>query len=321
MLMLIFRRAQILKCPPIHAWRAYVGRFSFRSSVETTQLMAPKRGAQPRPSENETTANDPRDEYDVRSPPAKKASARIIAETAAAARPCTHCCTAVEAGATERRSGAAEDRAVATAQSATQTACTAQASARTMAEQQQQQHAAQHIGAHAHTADSNAECATPAARGLRHMMRSAERGRDADRTHQSDREESSKAQQDAAHNPVHTAGDEAHPHSPTRPRRVGAGAAGRAAGSGAPARLGHVRLGPLGGGARLELLDGAVEGALRDGAAGGAQAAQAPVVVAASVNLDALDAREHGLDVAGVEAVLAQVEREAVRPARGVGCV
>ena len=206
--------------------------------------MAPKRGAQPRPSETETTANDPRDECDVRSPPAKKASARIIAETAAAARPCTHCCTAVVAGATERRSDAAADRAVATAQSATQTAGTAQASAPTMAEQQQQQHAAQHIGAHAHTAYSNAECATPAARGLRHMMRSAERGRDADRTHQSDREESPKAQQDAAHNPVHTAVDEAHPHSTPPLTREHAGQRPRADGQGGALRAPVLPYGP-----------------------------------------------------------------------------
>ena len=218
--------------------------FSFRSSVKTTQLKAPKRGAQPRPSETETTAYDPRDECDVRSPPAKKASDRIIAETAAAARPCTHCCTAAVAGATERRSDPAADRAVATAQSATQTAGTAQASAPTMAEQQQQQHAAQHIGAHAHTAHSNAECATPAARGLRHMMRSAERGRDADRTHQSDREESPKAQQDAAHNPVHTAADEAHPHSTPPLTREHAGQRPRADGQGDALRAPVLPYGP-----------------------------------------------------------------------------
>ena len=217
---------------------------SFRSSVKTTQLMAPKRGAQPRPSDTETTAHDPRDECDVRSPPAKKASDRIIAETAAAARPCTHCCTAAVAGATERRSDPAADRAVATAQSATQTAGTAQASAPTMAEQQQQQHAAQHIGAHAHTAHSNAECATPAARGLRHMMRSAERGRDADRTHQSDREESPKAQQDAAHNPVHTAADEAHPHSTPPLTREHAGQRPRADGQGDALRAPVLPYGP-----------------------------------------------------------------------------
>ena len=227
----------------MHVYYEY-NTFSFRSSVKTTQLMAPKRGAQPRPSDTETTAHDPRDECDVRSPPAKKASDRIIAETAAAARPCTHCCTAAVAGATERRSDPAADRAVATAQSATQTAGTAQASAPTMAEQQQQQHAAQHIGAHAHTAHSNAECATPAARGLRHMMRSAERGRDADRTHQSDREESPKAQQDAAHNPVHTAADEAHPHSTPPLTREHAGQRPRADGQGDALRAPVLPYGP-----------------------------------------------------------------------------